>query len=431
MSTNSISALKGICITPPVIGRISIGHVEVRPDGKAIPQKDDYIKVTTLVQREDRSWEPHPIQQQLNGADIADANDATAQEKLISIPIRIAYDNPQLSLNSSYSCFEFGSGRMLCTSDGEMARRSTDNGVVTMSCPRPKECEFGKKNQCKIMIRFYFQIEGQDDDLGVFILRSKSENSFNAISGRIAMWHGGMNGKIAGLPLLLTLKAKTTTASFPDPIYYVDLVDRPGMSRGEAIKAARKYQREVSEAEFNAEGMEQALIAGLANSAFAEQLEDADEWISDDALIGRAEQNLGLRRSGIRGLDNLMKNLVPEHAAATVMLKSALASAGAANPDNLIDDDTVSAECDGAPSIVTPQEIVGETVAPALEATVLAISQAATLPDVSNASAPPPPTDSASEPVKRISTVLEVVVAAGASIDLPWTQDDCLAVAMP
>ena len=47
--------------------------------------------------------------------------------------------------------------------------------------------------------------------------------------------------------------------------------------------------------------------AGLANSDFADALEDADEWLSDDELISAVEQQ-GLR-SGLRGMDSLTQRL--------------------------------------------------------------------------------------------------------------------------
>ena len=41
--------IKGLAITPPVIGRISIGRV-VERNGKRLPEKDDQFTLTTQVQ---------------------------------------------------------------------------------------------------------------------------------------------------------------------------------------------------------------------------------------------------------------------------------------------------------------------------------------------------------------------------------------------
>lgn len=42
--------IKGLMITPPVIGRIAIGKV-VERNGKRLPEKDDEFTITTQVQR--------------------------------------------------------------------------------------------------------------------------------------------------------------------------------------------------------------------------------------------------------------------------------------------------------------------------------------------------------------------------------------------
>lgn len=55
----NLSVIRGITITPPLIGRITMGHTEVRgtgDDSKGVPKKDDHFTVTTLCQKSDRSW---------------------------------------------------------------------------------------------------------------------------------------------------------------------------------------------------------------------------------------------------------------------------------------------------------------------------------------------------------------------------------------
>lgn len=50
--------LKGLAITPPVLGRISIGKV-VEKNGKRLPEKDDQFTLTSQVQLRD-GWLPIP-----------------------------------------------------------------------------------------------------------------------------------------------------------------------------------------------------------------------------------------------------------------------------------------------------------------------------------------------------------------------------------
>lgn len=44
--------LKGLAITPPVVGRISIGRI-VEKNGKRLPEKEDQFTITTQVQTRD------------------------------------------------------------------------------------------------------------------------------------------------------------------------------------------------------------------------------------------------------------------------------------------------------------------------------------------------------------------------------------------
>ena len=73
--------LKGLAITPPILGRISIGKL-VEKNGKRVPEKDDQFTLTSQVQNRDR-WLLHPLNEELrNGQD----------GKLRSIPIRLLFN---------------------------------------------------------------------------------------------------------------------------------------------------------------------------------------------------------------------------------------------------------------------------------------------------------------------------------------------------
>ncbi len=51
--------LKGLALTPPIVGRISIGKV-VERGGKRLPEKDDEFTLTSQVQSHG-AWVPHPL----------------------------------------------------------------------------------------------------------------------------------------------------------------------------------------------------------------------------------------------------------------------------------------------------------------------------------------------------------------------------------
>src|SRR5690625_2638354 len=129
--------IKGLMITPPVLGRIAIGRV-VERDGKRLPVKDDQFTITSQMQNK-TGWIPHPIDEQLRGTD----------KKLRSIPIRLLFNKPELNLRAEYSLFDRETGRPICVGDGEQAKRITNDGMQTITCPSPMQCKFGQSGHCK------------------------------------------------------------------------------------------------------------------------------------------------------------------------------------------------------------------------------------------------------------------------------------------
>src|SRR3546814_7214957 len=84
--------LKGLAITPPVVGRISIGRV-VERNGKRLPEKDDQFTLTSQVQNRD-GWVLHPMDETLR---------KEAGGKLRSIPVHLVFNDPALNLRSARS----------------------------------------------------------------------------------------------------------------------------------------------------------------------------------------------------------------------------------------------------------------------------------------------------------------------------------------
>ena len=113
--------LKGLALTPPIIGRIAIGRV-VEKNGKRLPEKDDEFTLTSQVQNKE-GWVPHPVDAQLRKEPGA---------KLRSIPVRLLFDDPHLSLRANYTMFDRATGRPLCVGDGESCKRVTLSGIVTL-----------------------------------------------------------------------------------------------------------------------------------------------------------------------------------------------------------------------------------------------------------------------------------------------------------
>lgn len=181
--------IKGLMITPPVIGRIAIGKV-VERNGKRLPEKDDEFTITTQVQSRGQ-WVLHPLDEALRQAqhsgikqgvspysagDVVDggaqgdpgsaaapaapvskavstrapskrslkdklgvATDAepgtastaapAARRKLRSIPVQVLFNEPDLNLRAHYTLFDRTTARPVCVGDGERCKRVTDQGL--------------------------------------------------------------------------------------------------------------------------------------------------------------------------------------------------------------------------------------------------------------------------------------------------------------
>jgi hypothetical protein len=257
--------IKGLAITPPVIGRISIGHV-VEKNGKRLPEKDDFFSITTQVQTYE-GWMLHPLQAKLA--------QETPNGKLRVIPVKLLFNSPDLNLRVQYSLFDRTTGRPVCVGDGQLARRVTTEGPQEVACPGPDGCEFGRTSGCKLFGRLNVQIDGQDDELGAFIFRTTGYNSIRALAARLHYFQAVSGGCCKHLALLLRLRGKSTTLSHRTPVYYTDLTLREGATLADAVSAARAEAQRQADAGIDAAALEEAARTALANGSF----EDSEEEV--------------------------------------------------------------------------------------------------------------------------------------------------------
>jgi hypothetical protein len=272
--------IKGLAITPPVLGRISIGKV-VEKNGKRLPEKDDQFTITTQVQGRD-GWLLHPydgdLRSKLNG------------EKLRSIPIRVLFNDPQLNLRTEYCLFDRKNGRPLCVGNGEQCRRYAAAQVQTLPCPSPDECEFAG-GACKPYGRLNIKI-GDDDDLGTFIFRTTGYNSIRNLTARLHYYQALSGNLLSCLPLQLRLRGKSTAQSHRSPIYYVDITIRDGVSLVDAISQAKVEHQLRVESGINQDALDVAAHVGFANGAFENTAEEM-VTIAEEFLLGEANSSQG------------------------------------------------------------------------------------------------------------------------------------------
>ncbi|MGS1015207.1 recombination directionality factor [Rhodanobacter sp. UC4450_H17] len=263
--------LKGLAITPPVIGRISIGRV-VERNGKRLPEKDDQFTLTSQVQGRD-GWLLHPLDEKLR-------KEAEGQ-KLRSIPVRLLFNDPSLNLRADYSLFDRTTGRPVCVGNGETCRRSGKEGVATLPCSGPDACAFSQ-GACKAYARLNVVVgEGDDDALGSFVLRTTSFNTIRTLAARLEYFSAVSGGLLACLPLELKLRGKSTTQSHRAPIYYVDLVVRDGLTLEQAIAQARDQDEQRRACGFDQGALDESARRGFANGAFEELEEDVPAVVEE------------------------------------------------------------------------------------------------------------------------------------------------------
>lgn len=263
--------IKGLAITPPVIGRICIGKL-VQKNDKWVPEKDDSFTLTTQVQQKG-GWLLHPLHQQFaQGHEHA---------KIRAIPVRVLFNDSDLNLRAEYSAFDRQTGRPLCVGNGEVARRVGAQGMEEVSCPGPERCPYGQQQGCKLYGRLNLFVEGQGDELGSFIFRTTGYNSVRTLAARLKYLEAVSGGLTRYLPLTLRLRAKSTTQSYRTPVYYVDLTLRDELTLTEVVGQAKEAVLRDHEAGLDIEQMEHTARELLRNGQFEEMDEEVPSLLEE------------------------------------------------------------------------------------------------------------------------------------------------------
>jgi len=270
--------IKGLAITPPVVGRISIGKI-VEKGGKRVPEKDDQFTITSLVQNKD-GWVLHPLDKAIRTA---------SDGKIRAIPIRLMFNDPVLNLRAEYSLFDRTTGRPQCVGNGETCKRVTPEGMQSLPCPSPTSCNWGGKLGCKPYGRLNVQIAEQEDAFGSFIFRTTGFNSIRTLAARLSYLKAVSGGHLSCLPLTMRLRGKSTTQSHRAPVYYVDITTRDKMTLEEAIAEAKTQHESRLAVGFDQAALEQAARQGFENGAFEETEEELPEVLEEFFWEGDTE----------------------------------------------------------------------------------------------------------------------------------------------
>ena len=275
--------IKGLAITPPVLGRISIGKI-VEKNGKRLPEKDDQFTITSQIQTKD-GWVKHPLDEQLR--------EKAQNQKLRTIPARMIFNEPELNLRAEYSLFDRQTGRLICSGNGETCQRLGQNGIEQHPCPSPDLCPLAQGGLCKPYGRLYVNLD-ESDEFGTFIFRTTGFNSIRTLAARLSYYHAASGDLLSCLPLQLTLRGKSTTQSYRTPIYYVDLTLRDGTNLQEAITSAKQIDEQSKAAGFYQEALDHVARQGYGNASFEvgseEGLDIVEEFYTEESKSEQSQQ---------------------------------------------------------------------------------------------------------------------------------------------
>ena len=271
--------IKDLAITPPILGRISIGKV-VEKNGKRIPEKDDQFTITSQIQNKDSGWVKHPLDEQLRAK--------APNQKLRTIPVRMIFNDPELNLRAEYSLFDRQTGRPVCVGNGETCQRRTNQGVEQHPCPSPDLCPMAQGGNCKPYGRLHVNLD-ESDELGTFIFRTTGFNSIRTLAARLSYYYAASNGLLSCLPLQLTLRGKSTTQSYRTPVYYVDLTLRDGIHLQEAIQTAKEIDQKSKLYGFNQAALDQMARQGYGNARLEVNSEEGLDLVEEFYVDENAE----------------------------------------------------------------------------------------------------------------------------------------------
>ena len=262
--------IKGLAITPPILGRISIGKM-VEKNGKRVPEKDDQFTLTSQIQNKE-GWVKHPLDEPLRAK--------APNQKLRSIPVRMIFNDPELNLRTEYTLFDRQTGRPVCVGNGETCQRLTNQGVEQHPCLSPDLCSMAQGGNCKPYGRLHVNLD-ESDELGTFIFRTTGFNSIRTLAARLSYYHAASNGLLSCLPLQLILRGKSTTQSYRTPVYYVDLTLRDGVNLQQAIQMAEDIDQQSKAAGFNQNSLDQAARQGYSNARFEVNSEEGLDLVEE------------------------------------------------------------------------------------------------------------------------------------------------------
>lgn len=194
---------------------------------------------------------PHPLQDKL--ARNEEGGEAGEAKKLTEIPIRLFFNKASNAISIRYQAFSTAGNVPVCAGDGKNAKRleRAADQTPTMAdvpCPGPELCSLVQSGQatCRRQVRMAVQVEGQNDPLSVFEVRTSSLNTYRALKAQLQLIERRFNG-LRHVPLKLALWQASNEASSFEPFSLMRLeLAAPEVDAMQAAKSARQALQDAN-----------------------------------------------------------------------------------------------------------------------------------------------------------------------------------------
>jgi len=296
--------IKNITVQLNEAGKIKIGRKgsmitsqagkEFRP-----PEKLDHFQLVTTEKDESGDYLVDTVlENRIKEEGTGIVNDAG---NLIGLPIRLLYNDTELNFPTRLASYV--GGKLSCSGDGETATKRIDDFTKSHPCPCPRfDHGYAGKDKCKPMGVLSCII----DEAGLFgqahKFRTTSMNSVKGILGGLELIRTATRGRISGLPLMLTLNAKSTQTPQGQnvTVYVVSVCYRGDMSA--LRKTAMALVKDEAHYMLSIESLEADAIKAIPEKTQvneAEELEVAEEFYPESLPGADSESVKIISQTGV------------------------------------------------------------------------------------------------------------------------------------
>ena len=289
-------SMRGLTYTAMPLGAIRLGHAIDLPSGQKELIRADEFRVTQPLREKDGTWIADEIDAKLRErSKKMQRSTGSAQAKLQAIPVRMHVNDPSLIVQSGLEAFDLVTKRSVCVSSGAgtAKRWSGSTGTTDVECVGCDRCTFANSGSvaCKFLGRISVQIEGQDSDLGTYILRTGSFNTIKTFEAKLRQYNA-LFGALRGLPFVMKLREAQTELSGWSSFFMVDL-ELDNVSFKEAAKLVKETAEEDARSGLNFELLAQVMHDGLLNGGYiansAEDGVDLSEFLDSSKTMASAQ----------------------------------------------------------------------------------------------------------------------------------------------